>query len=148
MIQNREHVTVSLDKRRDSKTPVITIRQGDVNGTLIEVTVEDDIGIPDLSEAEAWFEMTMPDDQLYRTNPITIESGNTFTIPLDESIAGITTGKYRNAYVRLRKDGNVSSTSSFTVNVIAGSADDAMTIDEYIENRMAQDWEEIYNDRY
>lgn len=144
-VQNIENLSVSMDKRDTVNSPLVVLRRGDKDGTLLNVTIEDELNAVDLEGCRVWLEMLLPNDNIYRTTPVEVmESTNQVSVTVDEDLSAISVGNVKNAYFRiLDTDGKCSSTASFTVKVIDGVDPDVPSLNERIE----QARDEVYSEQ-
>ena len=126
-----------LDLDKSSAIQVVTLRQGDVDGTTVSATVYDHGALADLSGiSSAYIEFALPDGTHYYRGSASV-SGSVVTALVDESQAASVPGRACNAYFSLvdATTGNEYSTSSFVVAVLA-SAVDGMELAESWDNEI------------
>lgn len=128
---------LQLDLDKSTVVQVVTLRQGDTDGTTISATVYDHGELADLSGiSSAYVEFALPDGTHYYRGTATV-SGNVVTALVDESQAASVPGRACNAYFSLidATTGNEYSTASFVVAVLA-SAVDGMEMAESWDNEI------------
>lgn len=126
-----------LDLDKSSAIQVVTLRQGDVDGTTVSATVYDHGALADLSGiSSAYIEFALPDGTHYYRGSATV-SGSVVTALVDESHAASVPGRACNAYFSLvdATTGNEYSTASFVVAVLK-SAVDGMEMAESWDNEI------------
>lgn len=114
-----------LDLDKSSAIQVVTLRQGDVDGTTISATVYDHGALANLSGiSSAYIEFALPDGTHYYRGGATV-SGSVVTALVDESQAASVPGRACNAYFSLvdATTGNEYSTASFVVAVLRSAVD-------------------------
>lgn len=112
-----------LDLDKTSKIQVVTIRQGDSDGTTIAATVYDHGTLADLSSiARAYIEFALPDGTHYYRGTATV-SGSVVTALVDEEQAASVPGRACNAYFSLSDGTNEYSTASFVVAILKSAVD-------------------------
>lgn len=114
-----------LDLDKSSAIQVVTLRQGDVDGTTVSATVYDHGALADLSGiSSAYIEFALPDGTHYYRGSASV-SGSVVAALVDESQAASVPGRACNAYFSLvdATTGNEYSTSSFVVAVLASAVD-------------------------
>lgn len=128
---------LQLDLDKSTVVQVVTLRQGDIDGTTISATVYDHGELADLSGiSSAYVEFALPDGTHYYRGSATV-SGSVVTALVDESQAASVPGRACNAYFSLidATTGNEYSTASFVVAVLA-SAVDGMELAESWDNEI------------
>ena len=126
-----------LDLDKSSAIQVVTLRQGDVDGTTVSATVYDHGALADLSGiSSAYIEFALPDGTHYYRGSATV-SGSVVTALVDESQAASVPGRACNAYFSLvdATTGSEYSTASFVVAVLR-SAVDGMELAESWDNEI------------
>lgn len=128
---NTQSMTLDISKRA-SAAPILVIRQGDRNGTNIEVSVCDNGRAMDLTRLSARLCMKLPDGEHYYSVDGSV-SGSIATFAIDETYAAAYTGTTDTAYVEVL-DGEevICSTHHFTVAVEPCARDGAEPGPEYI----------------
>ena len=112
-----------LDLDKSSAIQVVTLRQGDVDGTTVSATVYDHGALADLSGiSSAYIEFALPDGTHYYRGGATV-SGSVVTALVDESQAASVPGRACNAYFSLSDGTNEYSTASFVVAVLPDATD-------------------------
>lgn len=114
-----------LDLDKSSQIQVVTLRQGDVDGTTIAATVYDHGALTDLSGiSSAYIEFALPDGTHYYRGAASV-SGSVVTALVDESQAASVPGRACNAYFSLvdATTGSEYSTASFAVAVLRSAVD-------------------------
>lgn len=120
-----------LDLDKATVIQVVTIRQGDADGTTIVATVYDHGALADLSGMDgAALEFTLPDGTHYYRKAATI-SGSTLTVLVDETQAASVPGRACNAYFSLTDGESEYSTASFVVAVLRDATDGTLPPDSY-----------------
>lgn len=126
-----------LDLDKSSAIQVVTLRQGDVDGTTVSATVYDHGALADLSGiSSAYVEFALPDGTHYYRGSATV-SGSVVTALVDESQAASVPGRACSAYFSLvdATTGSEYSTASFVVAVLR-SAVDGMELAESWDNEI------------
>lgn len=116
---------LQLDLDKSTVVQVVTIRQGDTDGTTIAATVYDHGAAADLSGiSSAYIEFALPDGEHYYRSTATV-SGNVVTALVDEDEAASVPGRACNAYFSLidSTNGIEYSTASFVVAVLRSAVD-------------------------
>lgn len=112
-----------LDLDKSTVVQVVTLRQGDVDGTTVSATVYDHGELADLSGiSSAYIEFALPDGTHYYRGGATV-SGSVVTALVDESHAASVPGRACNAYFSLTSGANEYSTASFVVAVLPDATD-------------------------
>ena len=107
---NEQRLKLDLSKR-PATAQVIHLREGDANGTSLDVEILDN-GVPaDLQGCGATLAVKLPDGTLYEVDGTL--SGSTVTFEVDET--GMTEGRTDIAYVEITDTDMVCSTQAFTV---------------------------------
>ena len=133
-----------LDLDKSTVVQVVTIRQGDADGTTIAATVYDHGALADLSGITSGaIEMKLPDNEHYYRKAATVNgSTSTVSVVVDESEAASVPGRACNAYFTLSDGTSEYSTASFVVTVLADATDNATpgeSYDDYIQQYVI-DW--------
>ena len=124
-----------LDLDKSSAIQVVTLRQGDVDGTTISATIYDHGALADLSGiSSAYIEFALPDGTHYYRGSATV-SGSVVTALVDEAQAASVPGRACNAYFSLSDGTHEYSTASFVVAVLR-SAVDGMEMAESWDNEI------------
>ena len=114
---------IRLDLDKSTCVQVVTIRQGDVDGTTVSATVYDHGALADLSGiSSAYIEFALPDGTHYYRGNATV-SGSVVTALVDESQAASVPGRACNAYFSLSDGTHEYSTASFVVAVLRNATD-------------------------
>ena len=108
---NTQAIKLDLSKRA-SVAPIVAIRQGDVNGTVLEVSVFDNGEEADLDGLDVNLCVLLPDREHSYVCAGTA-SGNTATFTVDETYAAAYTGRTDTAYVEIVGSGFTCSTQAF-----------------------------------
>lgn len=112
-----------LDLDKSSAIQVVTLRQGDVDGTTVSATVYDHGALADLSGiSSAYIEFALPDGTHYYRGSASV-SGSVVTALVDESQAASVPGRACNAYFSLSDGTHEYSTASFVVAVLPDATD-------------------------
>ena len=120
-----------LDLDKSTVIQVVTIRQGDTDGTTIVATIYDHGELADLSGMDgAELEFTLPDGTHYYRKAATI-GGSTLTVLVDETQAASVPGRACNAYFSLTDGESEYSTASFIVQVLRDATDGATPGESY-----------------
>lgn len=128
--------TLTLDvSRRNASRHIVHLGEGDVNGTMLVVSVTED-GVPFGCDGYQPFLMIpLRDGSVYRKEGTA--AGNVVTITVDESGLGNVNGRMPGAYVSLEgEDGTVTSTQRFDV-LIAESRREAVAPDTFVTDMEA-----------
>ena len=126
---------IRLDLDKSTRVQVVTIRQGDVDGTTVSATVYDHGALADLSGiSSAYIEFALPDGTHYYRGSASV-SGSVVTALVDESQAASVPGRACNAYFSLSDGTHEYSTASFVVAVLR-SAVDGMELAESWDNEI------------
>lgn len=125
---NTFNLRLDLDKR--SPMQVVTIRQGDKDGTTITASVYDHGIAASLTGATAYFEMLLPDNAHYYRKAATA-SGGSVSVTVDETEAASVAGRSYNAYFTFTIGGSTYSTSPFTVVVLPDALADMEPSESY-----------------
>lgn len=108
---------LDLDKTARDIRPVI-VRQGDHNGTSLEITLYDHGSMYTESVSSAYLVMRLPDKVHYYRTGVTYAAG-VVNATLDEGYVGAVPGVMKEVYVELHKsDGTILSTQQFTIVVL------------------------------
>ena len=114
---------IRLDLDKSTCVQVVTIRQGDVDGTTVSATVYDHGALADLSGiSSAYIEFALPDGTHYYRGSASV-SGSVVTALVDESQAASVPGRACNAYFSLSDGTHEYSTASFVVAVLRNATD-------------------------
>ena len=109
--------TINLDvSKQASVMPVVVIRQGDKNGTNLDVEVFDNGEQLDLTGYDVTLCVLLPDREHNYTVTGT-GSGNTAAFTIDETYAGAYLGRTHIAYVEISDTDMTCSTQSFALQV-------------------------------
>ena len=109
--------TINLDvSKQASVMPLVVIRQGDKNGTTLEVGVYDSGSPLTLTSYDVALCILLPDKEHSYTVDGTA-SGNTATFTIDETYAGAYLGRTHIAYVEISDTDITCSTQSFALQV-------------------------------
>ena len=113
--------TMALDvSKQANMMPVVVIRQGDKNGTNLEVSIYDGGAALDLSGCDVALCVLLPGgDDSYIVDGTT--SGNTAAFLIDETYAAANIGETSIAYVEITQGQTVCSTQSFHLIVERGA---------------------------
>ncbi len=112
---NTQRIQLDISKR-PCIAPVVRLRQGDRNGTILAVDVTDNGEAADLSGLDATLLATLPDGSMYQAAGTV--SGSTATFQIDET--DMPSGTAKLAYVELSDDGATYSTQGFTLTIEEG----------------------------
>ena len=114
---------LNLDLDKSTVVQVVTIRQGDTDGTTISATVYDHGALADLSGiSSAYIEFALPDGTHYYRGSASV-SGSVVTAIVDEEQAASVPGRACNAYFSLSDGTHEYSTASFVVAVLHDATD-------------------------
>ena len=113
--------TLSLDVSKHAAVrPVVVIRQGDKNGTVLEVSVFDNGSPLSLSNADVALCVLLPDEEHNYIVDGTAQ-GSTASFTVDETYAAEYTGRTDIAYVEISEGGSVCSTQAFELVIEKGA---------------------------
>ncbi len=135
---------LQLDLDKSTVVQVVTIRQGDTDGTTISATVYDHGELADLSGITgAAIEFKLPDgEHYYRKTATATSATSSVSVVVDESEAASVPGRACNAYFTLSDGTHEYSTASFVVAVIPDATNGATpgeSYDDYIQQYVI-DW--------
>jgi len=109
----RQTLTLDVGKRNASRR-MVYLGEGDVNGTVLVVTVTENGNFFDCSEYTPYLMVPVRGGTVYRQEGTAI--GNVVTVTVDESGLGNVDGRLPGAYVSLESEGGVvTSTQRFDV---------------------------------
>lgn len=130
---------LALDLDKATRIQVVTIRQGDAEGTTITATVRDHGELADLSAITgAEVEFKLPDGEHYYRKAATIDaSASTLTVLVDEEQAASVPGRACNAYFSLSDGTHEYSTASFVVVVLKDATAGATPGESYDDDIQA-----------
>ena len=136
------NIKLNLDKSTRNRVDVVTIRQGDVNGTTIAASIYDHDEPADLSGiTSAYVEFALPDGEHYYRGAANVD-GNVVTATVDETSAASVPGRACNAYFTLFDGEHEYSTASFVVAILK-SAVNGMEPPESVDDQIQEfviDW--------
>lgn len=131
------NIKLDLSKNEFARTEMVTIRQGDVDGTTIAATVYDHGALADLSGiSSAYIEFALPDGEHYYRGAATVD-GSAVTATVDETSAASVPGRACNAYFTLSDGEHEYSTASFVVAILK-SATEGMEPPESIDDQIRE----------
>jgi hypothetical protein len=131
------NIKLDLNKSEFARTEMVTIRQGDVDGTTIAATVYDHGELADLSGVtNAYVEFALPDGEHYYRGEATVD-GSVVTAAVDETSAASVPGRACNAYFTLSDGEHEYSTESFVVAILK-SATEGMEPPESVDDQIRE----------
>ena len=112
---NEQRMALDVSKR-PATAPVVRIRQGDRNGTVIDVAITDNGQPLDLTGLGATLAVKLPDGALYEVDGDV--SGSIAAFEIDETEAAAAIGISELAYVEVTGTDMVCSTQAFTLEIL------------------------------
>lgn len=120
---NTQTLRLDTSKAQAASRQVVTLRQGDQNGTTLVCYITNHSQAFDLTGLDATLVMRAPGGEAYSEFEGAVD-GNVATFLVDETYAAAVLGASDVNYVRIDDDdGTIASTSSFTVIVVAEGTD-------------------------
>lgn len=116
---NTQHLTLDVSKRATVR-PIVAIRQGDRNGTVLSIGIYDNGAAMDLTGATVALCVLLPDEEHNYIAPGSA-SGNVATFTVDETYAAAYAGRTDIAYVEIASGDSVCSTQAFAIVVEKGA---------------------------